>query len=247
MSILEVRPAVTSTVTTLVFPSKPTTRLAKPYHYRRNGIYYMRLRATGSTTEAAAVSLQTSNRRDALDASEQLAGFVRAFHLENPEAPWSKLKEHFRAVSVELFESGRDGNVTHVWGDLHDSNAGPVGGSTRPVKSVENVPVSLSVLSPAMTFEILSALYLADRGQDQKTSTLKETKICHGTIASALGELDMQTHSRADLVALREHRVKQLGWGAGYPANLFFQAATQATPPYSYFQKSAGPGTGWIE
>jgi site-specific recombinase XerD len=55
-----------------------------------------------------------------------------------------------------------------------------------------------------MTFEILSSLYLADRGRDQKASTLKETKICHGTISAALGELDMRTHSRADLVALRD-------------------------------------------
>lgn len=200
MSILEVRPAVTSTVTTLAFPSKPTTRLAKPYHYRRNGIYYMRLRATGSTTELVSVSLKTSNRREAMDASEQLSGSVRAFHLENPEASWSKLKEHFRGVSAELFESGRDGDVTKVWGGLHDSNPRPVGVSTSSRKP----SVSLSELAPAMTFQILSSLYLADRGQSQKVSTLKETKICHGTISAALGELDMRTHSRADLVALRD-------------------------------------------
>ncbi|MFJ2360091.1 tyrosine-type recombinase/integrase [Pseudomonas fluorescens] len=203
MSILEVRPAVTNTVTTLAFPSKPTTRLAKPYHYRRNGIYYMRLRATGSTTEAAAVSLQTSNRRDALGASEQLTGLVRAFHLENPDASWSKLKEYFRLVSEAMFESGREG-VTHVWGALHDSHSDSVGSSLSPFKSAKGASVSLSVIAPAVTFEALSTLYLADRGQDQKDSTLKETKICHGTISAALGELDMRTHSRADLVALRD-------------------------------------------
>ena len=204
MSILEVRSAVTNTVTNLAVPVKPTTRLAKPYHFRRNGIYYMRLRATGSTTEFASVSLKTSNRRDALDASEHLVGFVRAFHLNNADASWSKLKEHFRVVSVELFEARRDGSVTQVWGGLHDGHSGSVGGSMRPMKSVADVPVSISVLAPAMTFEILSGLYLADRGQDQKASTLKETKICHGTISAALGELDMRTHSRADLVALRD-------------------------------------------
>lgn len=203
MNILEVRPAVTSTVTTLAFPSKPTIRLAKPYHYRRNGIYYMRLRVTGSIAEAAAVSLQTSNRRDALDASEQLTGLVRAFHLENPDAPWSKLKEYFRSVSDEVFESGREG-VTQVWGALHDSHSDSVGSSLSPFKSAKGASVSLSVIAPSVTFEALSALYLADRGQDQKDSTLKETKICHGTISAALGELDMRTHSRADLVALRD-------------------------------------------
>lgn len=204
MSILAAQSAVTNTVTNLAFPVRPTTRLAKPYHFRRNGIYYLRLRATGSTTEFASVSLKTSNRRDALDASEHLTGFIKAFHLDNPDASWSKLKEHFRVVSVELFEARRDHNVTQVWGGLHDSHSGSVGGSTRSMKSVADFPVSISVLAPAMTFETLSGLYLADRGKDQKESTLKETKICHGTISAALGELDMRAHSRADLVALRD-------------------------------------------
>jgi integrase len=204
MNILEVRPAVTNTVTSLTFPVKPTTRLAKPYHFRRNGIYYMRLRVTGSATDLISVSLKTSNRRAAMDAAEQLAEFVRGFHLENPDASWSKLKEHFRVVSVELFEAERDGNVTLMWGGLHDSHSGSVGVSSRSIKSVADIPVSISVLAPALTFEILSGLYLADRGQDQKASTLKETTICHRVLGLALGELDMRTHSRADLVALRD-------------------------------------------
>lgn len=139
-----------------------------------------------------------------MDAADQLTGFVRAFHLENPDASWSKLKEHFRLVSVELFEAGGDSNVTQVWGGLHDSHSGSVGGSIRPPKFLASAPVSLSVIAPAVTFEALSALYVADRGQDQKASTLKETTICHRVLGLALGELDMRTHSRADLVALRD-------------------------------------------
>jgi len=95
-----------------------------------------------------------------MEAAEQLSSFIRAFHLENPDAPWNKLKEHFRAVSSELLESGRDGDVTRVWGGLHDSHSGFVGGSTQLMKSVAGVPVSQSVLAPAMTFETLSGLDL---------------------------------------------------------------------------------------
>jgi integrase len=164
----------------------------------------MRLRATGSSTEAAAVSLQTSNRRDALDASEQLTELLKAFHQKNPDASWNSLKEHFRLVSEALFKSGRDGNVTRVWGALHDSHPDSMGSLHSSFKPQKGASVSLSVIAPAVTFEALSALYLADRGQDQKASTLNETKICHGTISAALGELDMRTHSRADLVALRD-------------------------------------------
>ncbi|KIF62944.1 integrase [Pseudomonas fluorescens] len=68
----------------------------------------------------------------------------------------------------------------------------------------EVVPLSVSVLAPPMTFEVLSGLYLADRGQDQKASTLKETKLCHGVLSAQLGNLDLRKHSRADLVAMRD-------------------------------------------
>lgn len=78
-------------------------------------------------------------------------------------------------------------------------------GETENVVTPANgSPVSLSVLAPAMTFEVLSSLYLADRGQDQKASTFKETRICHNTLSASLGDLDLRNHSRADLVALRD-------------------------------------------
>ena len=80
---------VTSAVTNSAVSLKPTTRLAKPYHYRRNGIYYLRLRETGSTTQATSVSLKTSDRKAAMDASRRLAETIRSFHLDHPEATWS--------------------------------------------------------------------------------------------------------------------------------------------------------------
>jgi integrase len=55
-----------------------------------------------------------------------------------------------------------------------------------------------------MTFDVLSRLYMADRGKDQKPTTLKETILCHKVIAENLDGLDLRNHSRADLVALRE-------------------------------------------
>jgi len=204
MNILAEHSPVTSAVTNSALPLRPKTRLTKPYHYRRNGIYYLRLRETGSVARTVSVSLKTTDRRRAMDASQHLSSSIQAFHLDHPQALWSELKEHFRVISADLFGAGSDENFSQVWGGLHDSHPVLVGDPRRHVQSVENVPVSLSVLSPAMTFEALSALYLADRGQDQKPSTLKETKLCHGTISAALGELDMRTHSRADLVALRD-------------------------------------------
>jgi integrase len=111
---------VTSAVTTLGIPLRPTTRLAKPYHYRRNGIYYLRLRETGSTTQATSVSLKTTDRKAAMDASRRLAETLKAFHLDHPEATWSELREHLLWVAEGLLSSAHDLHSLRDWGDLYE-------------------------------------------------------------------------------------------------------------------------------
>ncbi|WP_256585142.1 tyrosine-type recombinase/integrase [Pseudomonas sp. Irchel s3b2] len=245
MTIFKLCP-VTSAVTNSAVSLRPTTRLAKPYHYRRNGIYYLRLRETGSTTQTTSVSLKTTDRKAAMDASRRLAETIKAFHLDHPQATWLELREHLLWVAESLLSTAHDVHSLRDWGDLYEdvwTNLSEIAatmplsvdqhehvararevmsaaqvrlqGDSVPLvtiirdlegdqaKPAESVPVSLSVLAP-MTFEVLSGLYLADRAQDQKASTLKETKVCHGTLSAQLGDLDLRNHSRADLVALRD-------------------------------------------
>ena len=248
MTIHAERRPVTSAVTSFAVHLRPTTRLAKLYHYRRNGIYYLRLREKGSATRTASVSLKTTDRRAAMDASQRLAETIKAFHLDHPKATFSELKEHLLWMAENLLSTAHEVYSLRDWGDLYEDvktnlaeiaatmplsvdqhehvmNAKQVmiaaqarlqGDSVPLVKIIrdlegdhgqmgESVPASLSVLaSPPMTFEALSELYLADRGQDQKDSTLKETKLCHGVLSGHLGGLDLRNHSRADLVALRD-------------------------------------------
>lgn len=248
MNILAEHRPVTSAVTSLPVHLRPITRLAKLYHYRRNGIYYLRLRETGSTTRTASVSLKTTDRRAAMDASQRLAETIKAFHLDHPKATFSELKEHLLWMAENLLSTAHEVHSLRDWGDLYEDvktnlaeiaatmplsidqhehvmNAKQVmiaaqarlqGDSVPLVRIIrdlesehgqmgESAPASLSVLaSPSMTFETLSGLYLADRGQDQKPSTLKETKLCHGVLSSQLGDLDLRKHSRADLVAMRD-------------------------------------------
>jgi integrase len=241
---------VTSAVTNSAVSLRPTTRLAKPYHYRRNGIYYLRLRETGSTSQATSISLKTTDRKAAMDASRRLAETIKSFHLDHPEATWEELREHLLWVAEGLLSCSHDVHSLRDWGDLYEdvrTNLTEIAatmplsvdqhehvtkakdvmaaaqvrlqgdslplvkiirdleGSPEPaLKHVSGVPLSLSVKGAAMTFEALSALYLADRAQDQKASTLKETKVCHGTLAASLDGLDLRNHSREDLVALRD-------------------------------------------
>jgi len=75
-----------------------------------------------------------------------------------------------------------------------------------------SLPVSLSVLSPSKdpegsplhTFEYLSALYMTERKDDLTGSTLKNLKASCRTISGFLGDLDLKTHTRAHMLALRD-------------------------------------------
>lgn len=115
---------VTSAVTSFAFPLRPTTRLSKPYHYRRNGIYYLRLRETGSLTRTVSVSLKTTDRKAAMDASRHLAETIKAFHLDHPEATWHELREHLIWVAEGLLSSAHDvGRPVRRRSDEFDGNS----------------------------------------------------------------------------------------------------------------------------
>ncbi|MHC8324747.1 tyrosine-type recombinase/integrase [Pseudomonas sp. LB1P83] len=241
---------VTSPVTNSAVSLSPTTRLAKLYHFRRNGIYYLRLRETGSTTQATSVSLKTSDRKAAMDASRRLAETIRSFHLDHPEATWKELREHLLWVAEGLLSCSHEVHSLRDWGDLYEdvrTNLTEIAatmslnvdqhehvtkardvmaaaqvrlqgdsvplvkiirdleGSPEPIlKHVSDVSLSLSVKVPALTFEILSGLYMSDRAGEQKASTLSSTKFTHGVLSTELGALDLRMHTRADLVALRD-------------------------------------------
>ncbi|WP_448646723.1 tyrosine-type recombinase/integrase [Pseudomonas mohnii] len=62
--------------------------------------------------------------------------------------------------------------------------------------------------SPQRTFRTLADLYINERKGDVAPSTMKNIKSTCGVLSTALGELDLEHHTRADLVALREQLLK---------------------------------------
>ncbi|WP_350616786.1 tyrosine-type recombinase/integrase [Pseudomonas sp. HY7a-MNA-CIBAN-0227] len=54
------------------------------------------------------------------------------------------------------------------------------------------------------TFKALSDLYLEERKADVKESSMRSMRACCVTLLSVIGEMDMGTHTRADLVTVRE-------------------------------------------
>lgn len=193
---------VTSAVTNRTLPLRPACRLASPYHYRRHGIYYLRLRVTGSVNRAVSVSLKTTDRRWAMQTSGRLTASLQEFHLGRPTASWSDLRGHLLALVSSTLMSADEGYPLRHWGDMYRS----VGVTPSSVLSPhwEGMSGATEPVSAPLTFDVLSQLYMADRGGEQKPTTLKETNLCHKVITEHLDGLDLRNHSRENLVAFRE-------------------------------------------
>lgn len=58
--------------------------------------------------------------------------------------------------------------------------------------------------SPELTFQALSDAFEAERGETMAPATLKNFRSSTKTIAGLLGDSDMRTHTRADMVSVRE-------------------------------------------
>lgn len=61
------------------------TALAKPYHYRRSGRYYLRLRPQGTVKGFFTLSLRTTDKATAMTISDDILSTLKAYHLDNPD------------------------------------------------------------------------------------------------------------------------------------------------------------------
>lgn len=82
-------------------PPKLATPLAKPWHYRRNGRYYLRLRTIGRPFGTFTVSLRTADRAKAMEISSNIQRALAYFHLDKPDATWEDLRERLIVIAEE--------------------------------------------------------------------------------------------------------------------------------------------------
>lgn len=73
--------------------------LSAPWHYRRAGVYYFRIRPKGLTEPCLTLSLRTRNRQKAMSTSRHLEATLRAFQLDNPEATWEQLANRLKDIA----------------------------------------------------------------------------------------------------------------------------------------------------
>lgn len=77
------------------------TALAKPYHYRRSGRYYLRLRPQGTAKGFYTLSLRTTDKATAMTISHDILKTLKAYHFDKPEATWDELRERL----IDIAES----------------------------------------------------------------------------------------------------------------------------------------------
>lgn len=77
------------------------TALAKPYHYRRSGRYYLRLRLQGTAKGFYTLSLRTTDKATAMTISKEILTTLKAYHFDNPLATWEELRERL----IDIAES----------------------------------------------------------------------------------------------------------------------------------------------
>lgn len=259
MGIADTSPDQHSGHKSVITGSQIRVLLADPYHFRKQGVYQLRVRPRGSC-KSCTVSLRTTERSAAMKTSKLLQSTLRVFHLDNPEASWEELRERLRVIAEDMLQTPTE------WDRLEDQallysdwqsdlrafiQTAPlsvpqakaavlgrritqaaqrklVGDPGTLVELIEELnknddsnrvipdPVSLSVSAPsapslgtstdndALTFETLSETYRKEHRGNITESTFNGLLTNHKVIAEALDSLDLRTHTRADLVALRD-------------------------------------------
>ncbi|RMM38478.1 putative phage integrase [Pseudomonas coronafaciens pv. oryzae] len=219
------------------------------WHYRRSGIYYLRVRPRGCSTRSLTISLRSTDRQTAMQFSKDILKTLAVFHLDQPEASWDNLRERLKEIAEDALQ-GHSEDSRGLYMELYDQMSNHLAEATslgrfnanqqraigtgqrvlraaqerlegRPEEltgiigelscstSVAPSP-SLSVLrsDEPMTFETLSGLYLVERTGNVTATTHKSVTSACRTLSGLLGDLNIKTHTRADMVALKEKVLK---------------------------------------
>lgn len=220
------------------------------WHYRRNGIYYLRVRPRGCAIRSLAVSLRTTDRPTAMTLSQDILQALAIFNLDRPEADWPILKERLLEIAHDALGGANSDSCLSAYDMIYDDlsvslaqaaakaplnvdqhKALDIGreivkaaqarlkGNTKPLMGVierledpesdsarPHVSSSLSVGAPTgpITFEALAELFISERRGNVEDSTLRAIQSNCRTLSSLLGDLDIRSHTRADMVALKD-------------------------------------------
>ncbi|MEX5547249.1 tyrosine-type recombinase/integrase [Pseudomonas pergaminensis] len=89
--------------------SNKLLELARPYLYRREGRYSLRVRVKGSK-DTCTIALKTTNRHTALATATRLLSTLKTFHLDRLDATREELWERLRDIAEGVLEARAEWN-----------------------------------------------------------------------------------------------------------------------------------------
>jgi integrase len=98
------------------------TALAKPYHYRRSGRYYLRLRPQGTNKGFFTLSLRTTDKATAMTISQEILQTLKAYHLDNPEATWDELRGRLEDIAESCLTMAHGDSSLVAYEMIHDEH-----------------------------------------------------------------------------------------------------------------------------
>ena len=98
------------------------TALAKPYHYRRSGRYYLRLRPQGTAKGFYTLSLRTTDKATAMTISQDILKTLKAYHFDNPEATWEELRERLIDIAESCLTMAHGDSSLVAYEMIHDEH-----------------------------------------------------------------------------------------------------------------------------
>lgn len=220
------------------------------WHYRRAGVYYLRIRPRGCSARSFTVSLRSTDRSIAMQFSKDILRTLAVFHLDKPDAAWSDLQDRLKDIAEDLLTERLNEGSRSAYMLIYEEHArnlaeaSSLGGFTmdqqralgmgqkvmraaqerlggRPDELVglveqlgcstpvaPSLPLSVNVSPASITFQELSTLFLKERQGNVEASTLNAIGSNLRVLSGLLGDLNIRTHTRDDMVALKERLVE---------------------------------------
>lgn len=89
------------------------------WHYRRSGIYYLRVRPRGCSARSLTISLRSTDRPTAMQFSKDILKTLAVFHLDRPEASWEDLKERLKEIAEDALQ-GHSEDSRGLYMEIYD-------------------------------------------------------------------------------------------------------------------------------
>lgn len=181
------------------------TVLAIPYHYKRKGICYLRLRPRGATPDCLSISLRTSDDALASRITTDILKRLSEFHFRKPAASWKQLRTQAEEISLRC--------LSEVHGDVSTAayRAGKTRSSTSYKEPATTAPRKKFYFTPRGIVEPDCAIQKPDYGNPElgfgnPRGLWKANLTVPGEDARPLVEEIVQAHEANYKKLLAEHK-----------------------------------------